>query len=607
MSYQFRQGDVIAFANAHGYETYEKGNELFFKYCPYCQGGGHDKETFSINLETGAFKCFRASCNKHGHFVELARDFDYPLEQDGVKRKYRRLKQVKIETKDEALSYMQSRGISEEITKRYKLTVQKKNPKILVFPFFDENGVMVSAKYRKTDFVKGRDKNKEWFESETKPILFGMMQCKDFKRLIITEGQIDSLTVAECGFDNAVSVPTGANGFTWINNCYDWVNRFEEIIVFGDCEKNKITLAEDIVSRFPLKKIKVVRQADYLGEKDANDILRKYGKDAVRYCVENAEIKPVRAVKSLASVKKADLSGMERIKTGIYDIDKTIGGMYLGQLILITGKRGEGKSTLASQIFANAIDQGYSAFAYSGELPDYHFKNWLDLQIAGSQNIQERQNEYGETDYWLSDKTVERINDWYAEKAYIFDNNVMLDELAVDGRKNESGEEITLLGAMQQAVCRYGIKFVLLDNLMTALDVEPTSDLYRAQSEFVKKVKSIAVKLNIVVVLIAHPKKEQIGKELDNDSVSGSSDITNAVDVVITYSGNNDEDKETYQSLIGITKNRLTGRKLLKDNRVKVRYSEKSKRIICDNDNPNKVYGCFKNVKQLADLCEPPF
>ncbi|MBS7389063.1 MAG: AAA family ATPase [Oscillospiraceae bacterium] len=539
--------------------------------------------------------------------MELARDFDYPLEQDGVKRKYRRLKQVRIETKDEAVSYMQSRGISEEVTKRYKLTVQNEKPNILVFPFFDENGIMVSAKYRKTDFVKGRDKNKEWFEKETKPILFGMMQCKDFKRLIITEGQIDSLTVAECGFDNAVSVPTGAKGLTWINNCYDWVSQFEEIVVFGDCEKNKITLADDIVSRFPLKIIKVVRQADYLGEKDANDILRKYGRDAVRCCIENAEIKPVRAVKPLASVKKADLSGMERIKTGIYDIDKTIGGMYLGQLILITGKRGEGKSTLASQIFANAIDQGYSAFAYSGELPDYHFKNWLDLQISGSQNIQERQNEYGETDYWLSDKTVEIINDWYAEKAYIFDNNVMLDELAVDGRKNESGEEITLLGAMQQAVCRYGIKFVLLDNLMTALDVEPTSDLYRAQSEFVKKVKSIAVRLNIVVVLIAHPKKEQDGKELDNDSVSGSSDITNAVDVVMTYSGNNGEDKETYQSLIGITKNRLTGRKLLKDNRVKVRYSEKSKRIVCDNDNPNKVYGCFKSIEQPADIYEPPF
>lgn len=606
MSYEFRSGDVIAFANAFGHETVEKGNELFFKFCPYCNGGGHDKETFSVNLETGAFKCFRASCNKTGHFVEMARDFDYPIENGSAKRKYRRLQQVKIETRNEAVEYMKSRGISEEISKRYRLTVQKNNSKILVFPFFDENGVMVSAKYRKMDFVKSRDKNKEWFEADTMPILFGMMQCKDFKRLIITEGQIDSLTVAECGFDNSVSVPNGATGFTWISNCYDWLDRFDEIVIFGDCEKNKITLVDDIVSRFPLKKIKVVRQVDYLGEKDANDILRKYGKQAVRHCIENAEIKPVRAVKPLSSVKKADLSKMEHIKTGIYDVDKAIGGMYLGQVILITGKRGEGKSTLASQIFANAIDQGYSVFAYSGELPDYHFKNWIDLQIAGSQNIEMSKNEYGEYDYWLSNKTVERINEWYAEKAYIFDNNVILDELAVDGRKNAAGEDITLLGAMQQAVCRYGINLVLIDNLMTAIDVEPASDLYRAQSEFVKKVKSLAIKLNIAVIIIAHPRKESNKDELDNDSVSGSGDITNAVDVVMTYSGNTDADKETYQSLIGITKNRLTGRKLLKKDRVKVMYSEKSKRIVCDNDNSNKVYGCFKNMASL-EISEPPF
>lgn len=536
----------------------------------------------------------------------MARDFEYPIESEFTERKYKRLRQVKIETRNEAVEYMKNRGISEEISRRYRLTVQKNNSKILVFPFFDENGVMVSAKYRKMDFVKGRDKNKEWFETDTKPILFGMMQCRDFKRLIITEGQIDSLTVAECGFDNSVSVPNGATGFTWIGNCYDWLNKFEEIVIFGDCEKNKITLVDNIVSRFPLKKIKVVRQIDYLGEKDANDILRKYGKQAVRECIENAEIKPVRAVKPLASVKKADLSKMEHIKTGIYDVDKAIGGMYLGQVILITGKRGEGKSTLASQIFANAIDQGYAVFAYSGELPDYHFKNWIDLQIAGSQNIEISKNEYGEYDYWLSNKTVEKINEWYAEKAYIFDNNVILDELAVDGRKNTYGEDITLLGAMQQAVCRYGINLVLIDNLMTAIETDPGSNLYAAQSEFVKRVKSLAIKLNIAVIIIAHPRKESNKDELDNDSVSGSSDITNAVDVVMTYGGNNGADKEKYQSLIGITKNRLTGRKLLKNDRVKVMYSEKSKRIICDRDNANRVYGCFANVR-LQEISEPPF
>lgn len=159
---------------------------------------------------------------------------------------------------------------------------------------------------------------------------------------------------------------------------------------------------------------------------------------------------------------------------------------------------------------------------------------------------------------------------------------------------------------MQQAVCRYGINLVLIDNLMTAIDVEPASDLYRAQSEFVKKVKSLAIKLNIAVIIIAHPRKESNKDELDNDSVSGSGDITNAVDVVMTYSSNTDADKEMYQSLIGITKNRLTGRKLLKKDRVKVMYSEKSKRIVCDNDDANKVYGCFKNMASL-EISEPPF
>ena len=69
----------------------EKGKELFFEFCPYCNGGGHDKETFSVNLESGAFKCFRESCGKQGHFVELARDFNFPLDFGYEKKKYKKL------------------------------------------------------------------------------------------------------------------------------------------------------------------------------------------------------------------------------------------------------------------------------------------------------------------------------------------------------------------------------------------------------------------------------------------------------------------------------------------------------------------------------------
>ena len=88
------------------------------------------------------------------------------------------------------------------------------------------------------------------------PILFGMAQCEDFTRLIITEGQLDSLSVASCDIKNAVSVPTGALGFTWLANCWDWVNKFEEIVVFGDYEKGKITLIETL-EKNALHKIRV--------------------------------------------------------------------------------------------------------------------------------------------------------------------------------------------------------------------------------------------------------------------------------------------------------------------------------------------------------------
>ena len=588
--------------SSFGYETTQKGKELHFKYCPYCSGGEHrDKDTFSINVETGAFKCLRESCGKTGHFVQLARDKDYKLDFGDTVKQYQKFENKDIIVRDEAVEYLKSRGISEKTAKKYSITVRNDNKKILVFPFKDDSGELVMIKYRKTNFVKGRDQNKEWSEKNCKPILFGMYQCKDRKRLIITEGQIDSLSVDTCGIDNAVSVPTGAMGFTWINHCYDFVDSFEEIIIFGDYEKGKISLVDGISQRFPKKKIKVVRPADYLGEKDANDILRKYGKEAVIDAVNNAEIKPIKAVKKLSDVKDVDLMKLPHLKTGFYDIDKRIGGLYLGQIGILTGKRGTGKSTLASQIMANILDQGESVFCYSGELPDYHFKNWLDLQIAGTDNLETYTNEYGETDYYIPAEKRDIINHWYDNRAFIFDNNVVIE--------NDT-TEISLLDTIETTACRYGIKFVLLDNLMTALDVEPDSNLYQAQSNFIKKCKRIATRCDIFILIVAHPRKEADGIKMTNDSVSGSADITNAVDMVFTYEGNtNEAEKEDYPTVIGLTKNRLTGKLMVDDNRLSVSYSEKCKRIASGGGEAKKVFSCFEqpHEQEIEGYSEIPF
>ena len=582
--YEFKRSDVFDFGYFIGAETKEKGNELFFKYCPRCHGGGDDKYTFSVNLQNGAFKCFRASCDYHGHFVELARDFGFRLEDDSQK-KYRKLPQKKIETKPKAIEYLESRGISAEVARRYNITTRKDNDKILVFPFYDDQGVLQFVKYRKTDYDKRFDKNKEWCEAETMPILFGMNHCEDFTRLVITEGQIDSLSLATAGIKNAVSVPTGASGFTWLSNCWDWINKFEEIVVFGDCEKGKITLIETLEKRLQ-KKVKCVRMEDYLCEKDANDILRKYGKEALIKAVENAELREVKFVNRLASVEAVNLRDLPKIKTGIAPLDRICGGLLRGHVVLLSGKRGEGKSTFMSQLVADAIEQDNAVFIYSGELPNYHFKNWLDLQIAGSNHIEAARNEFGDEEYFLTEHTVEVINKWYYDKAYIFDNSAVSDN-----------EYEGLIKVMVDAICRYDIKLCCIDNLMTAMDGDPNTDLYRQQSQFVKKLERLAQQYDVAIILVAHPKKTSAA--FDNDTVSGSSDITNAVSFVFNYQRADEADN--CDSLLMVTKNRMNGKILTGNNAIKLYYSQKSKRIVSDPI-AKKEYGCFRGAEKCDDM-----
>lgn len=591
--YEFKESDAWDFARRQGIQTKQKGNELHFLQCPYCRNI-KDKWTFAIDLNTGQFKCLRASCSTTGNMITLSKDFNFSLGNEfeeyykQSKKQYRNFRNTKITSKPDAVAYMEKRGVSEEITKKYQITVQKDNKNVLVFPFIDDKGNLVFVKYRKIDYDPKKDNNKEWCEANCKPILFGMYQCNlANKTLVITEGQIDSLSVAESGIENAVSVPTGKNGFTWFPHCWDWLQNFKELIVFGDYENGTITLLDDLKTRFR-GIVKAVRQQDYLGCKDANEILQKYGKEAVKNAVLNAEILPIRAVKELADVKSVDIFKLPKIATGIKSLDDVLsGGICKGQVVLATGKRGDGKSTLGSQIVANALDMGNKVFAYSGELQDYFFKRWLNLQIAGKHKVIER-TEGKITSYYITNTVDEKISEWYRGRAYLFDNNVVEDE-----------ELTELLSVIEKTVQQYGIDLVLLDNLMSALDVGMEVDLYRAQSKFVDKLVKIAKRLNVAIILIAHPRKNKYSTD-DTDEVSGSADITNKVDIVMTYKRVPDMGESVRK--LSVSKNRLTGKLAVGEKEITLFYDEASKRISDVNSAFTKPYSWEKFVKQEEDM-----
>lgn len=585
MVYEFEKEDAFRFANHVGAKAKTKRDELEFSICPYCHGGRKkDKNTFSINLNTGQFECKRSSCSVKGNMITLSRDFNFSISdtldrfynRNDYNDRFKKFKEAHIEVKDKAIDYLQKRGVSPEVTKRYQITTRKDNENILVFPFFSENQELKFIKYRKMDFDPEKDKSKEWCEADCMPILFGMDQCEDFTDLVITEGQIDSLSVTESGIKNAVSVPTGKNGFTWIPHCWEWFKKFQTLTIFGDNEKGKITLVDELAKRFP-HKVKIVREEDYKGCKDANELLQNFGKDAVKYAITNARQKEIRQVKDLSEVEAVDIYNMPKIKFGMKTLDRLLGGMYLGQVLLLTGKRGDGKSTFMSQLICNATQQGYKTFVYSGELNDYYFKRWIDMQLAGDGYVTAQISPVGTETYHLRQSCIDKMNGWYRGKIKLYDNNIIEDE-----------EMDNLLDVTEKVIQQHGVQFICIDNLMSALEVDPREDLYRAQSRFVGKLVKMAKLYNVVILLVAHPRKTS--DNIQNDDVSGSADITNKVDVVMSYSKIEKEVDPNVRAF-HVTKNRLTGKITPKDKGLELYYSPASKRVMDNTDDFTMDYG----------------
>ena len=568
--YEFKAEDAERFGKEIGIKTRHKGTELVFTSCPYCRSTS-DKNTFSISLVTGQYECKRASCGAKGNMITLSRDFNFSLGRDAdayyqtvdySRKRFREFREAHIETKDEAIEYMDSRGIFSEIVRKYELTIHAEKEHVLVFPFRDENGVVQFIKYRDLHYTKDKGTPKEWCEKNCKPILFGMNHCSDNGTLVMTEGQIDSLSCAQSGIENAVSVPNGKNGFTWIPYCWNWINKFQKIVIFGDCENGTITLADVMAKRFPMK-VNVVQVDDYKGCKDANEILQNYGPEYVRKAVENAKPLNDQCIKPMAKVEKVDIMKMEMMSTGFPRLDQVLdGGFRFGQLAILTGKRGDGKSTVASMWGCEALAQNYNCFFYSGELPDFYFRNWMDRQITKKSEISQ-----GDED---------QLNQWYGERAYIYDNTSVGDEKS------------DLLDVIEIAIVQNNCKFIMLDNLMTALDPDLETDLYRQQSKFVGELAALAKKYSVFVLLIAHPRK-QYGN-ISNDDISGSSNITDRADLVLVYGRIPEKkDKEKEQGLaevindtdrrLEVLKNRLTGKLAMENKGIKLIFEPGSKRV----------------------------
>lgn len=264
---------------------------------------------------------------------------------------------------------------------------------------------------------------------------------------------------------------------------------------------------------------------------------------------------------NLATVK-ADTKKSERYKSNIKGLDKKTNGFQMGQLTIWTGKSGHGKSTFISQMLVEAIEQGYKVCSYSGELKLETFKKWIDLQIAGDENIDlVEDREYSRFKKIIKPETLTKIESWYNEKIYCYDNRQI----------QENIENNFVIHVIEEAIRNYGCKVFLIDNLMTcSFDNSKIQDFYKAQSDFVGRLSYLTKAYDIHIHLVAHPRKTT-SNTITQDDISGTSDTFKRADNVFCIERNEDN-----TNTVKIMKCRETG---VNDYEVRLNFLETSKRF----------------------------
>lgn len=521
------------------------GDEIIPTLCPFCHGGssGRDTNTFALSLEKGLFVCKRGSCGRHGYFDQLAKELsgeEIRLPNDrGAPHKTKMVSgaseanyvtpQINIlPATAQIYEYFERRGISEDTVDAFKIGSTEDG--MIVFPFY-ERGSLIFVKFRRPwkptpDELRAR--GKEWQLPDTKQILFNMDGIDLKEPVYITEGMVDAMALYEAGVHNVVSVPSGCSNLNWIQTCWDWLEKVDQFVIFGDNDEPGREMVSKVTKRLGEYRCKIVTDypeiPDGGGEKckDADEILFRLGPFELLDVAESAEEIPTRGLLNLAEVVDEDPANIPSVRTGIPELDQCTGGLTEGGITILTGKTGEGKSTLSGLLLLSAIAQGHNVCAYSGELRASRFKNWIDLQAAGSKWIGLKYNKVKGIQVPVVDpQALKRIHQWYDGHFFLFDNNELF----------EMNQADALIEVFTTALRKHNCTTFLADNVMTALS--DTDEEYRAQTKFINQLKKFATHYNAHVIVVAHARKTKIDQKIGTDDVAGSSNLGNLADVAI--------------------------------------------------------------------------
>ncbi|CAL1402742.1 unnamed protein product [Linum trigynum] len=272
--------------------------------CPKCKGGKSMESCLSFHIiqdgEFAMWRCFRPSCGWAGQAFANHRE---TMEGMNLMLKVESSDKLTAEgiglepLGDKLVLYFNERRISEGTLRRN--AVMQTSQAVIAFTY-RKGGELVGCKYRTID-------KRFWQESGTEKWLYGLDDITEATEIIIVEGEIDKLSLEEAGFRNCVSVPAGApitvsskdlpsaekdRAFQYIWNCKEYLDKFSRIILATDGDSSGQALAEELARRLGKERCWLVRwprNGDSDVFKDANEVLRCLGPQALREAIETAD------------------------------------------------------------------------------------------------------------------------------------------------------------------------------------------------------------------------------------------------------------------------------------------------------------------------------
>lgn len=474
--------------------------------CPQCSGERKKKnlKCLAVNLDKKVWICHH--CGWKGGLREEKKPYVKPKWENST------------DLAEKVVKYFETRGISQQALTHFKIKYQKewmpqenKEMDALLFPYF-RDGECVNIKYR--DGKKGFKMHKD-----SELIFFNFDCIKDFEEVYIVEGEIDAMTLHQCGFPNVISVPNGANlssnNMQYIDNCFEQLSKVTMFHLATDNDVAGRRLRADLVERLGVEKCDYVKFKDC---KDANDCLVKYGQQGVaESCAEKIDF-PIEGVFSINDFKdevldyyenglpKGDMLGMEQF-------DKLV-KFHKGYMAIVTGIPGHGKSSWVDQMVVRlSLKCGWKGAFYSPENrpTKLHISKIIRLVVG----------KHWEGDYKVSVGEVNSCLDFLDERMFFIkpEKDFTLD---------------SILKSVEMLKKKHGVDVFVID-AWNKLEHKGNGDTNYVGQQL-DKIVDFCEKHNVLCFLVAHPtkmKKSTDGLKYEIPTlydISGSANFYNKAD-----------------------------------------------------------------------------